>query len=1098
MSESELSDNFSRIAELHGPERDEALRRLAASDSDQAAEIASLLRHEPVARDDEDASVIETFAPPLDPDNTSSRIRIPGFKILETLAFGGQSIVYLAEQLHPRRLVAIKILGGGMTDDRARDRFVAEAELQGTIRHPAIVGIHACGVEVEDGRSMPWIAMELVPEARTVIEAAETDDWSRDRRLQALATVADAIHAAHLRGVVHRDLKPGNVLVGAAGRVRIIDFGIARLLDAADRESVTREGELLGTIRYLAPEQLSGSDIDARADIYSLGVLACQLLHGVSPYGERGTTASIIAAIQSNSIEIPEARNRIERDINAVLARTMSLSPRGRYESMAALARDLRSLAAGRRVDARIATKPEEFRRFASRNPLPLGLTALLFIAIVVGLIANARLLQSARDFDRSANQARLQADLGLASAALLQGDESVARKVLSEADPRTRSFSLEMLESAALSRHIPFGDFGDRSNLYAMRSIPGTRGVFVAGSSAFGILDSTTGSTITFDAALPGVEDLEGSEMITVDVDPGSSPERFRAAVGTTGGRVLLVEATSGADGDDSTMTNTITAAIDTAGSRTIDAAYLSPGRLVHGHGPTSLRVVSVDARGEPTVERVLDVDDEITVVDAIDDRWLLLGNRRGRLRRVDLETGTRGPEIDVGLRRPIDRIVLDETRERAIVIARRKAVMVDLGSAADGDVPREEVRVLTLEGVGDRIWDAAFGPRGEVLALTGRDGHVRFFEAADGTEIGRLPDLDGCAWSMVWSEEAILVSTESNGIVRYDTLDLPMTERGRRVLGFSPSGRVELHARDHEWRIFGEGRPHSGAWIPSPAGEILAASVKDPVPSSTEMLIAVAAVADVGMIGIDKADRMRRLLRPEAVLGIESLVLARDGRTVFWIDRDRTTWRARLETNGTFAPERLELPFHDREHGRLDGSRSSHAFSLIRPARLLEGSDVLIGTSNGVLLRPDEDALPARVAAAEIGWLLSFTEATDGSGDWFGGGHNGHVIRHANGSIPSDVVWSRQSRRTGIVGLAAHPDGLHLVVLGSDGTIDIVDARSGDRICTLGPVPGEPVAVRIDKGGRHLKVHARDGSVSRWGIPAEGRRIVVPAGGD
>ena len=1100
MSESELSDNFMKIADLPRDAREQALHDLASTNPELAAEIRSLLDHEPSERDD-DALLIETFdqTPSLGTD-ADSRVRIPGFKMLEPLAFGGQSVVYLAEQRHPRRLVAIKILGGGMTDDRARERFIAEAELQGTIRHPAIVGIHACGVEVEGGRSTPWIAMELVPEARTIIEASRQDEWTREERLLALATVADAIHAAHLRGVVHRDLKPGNILVGATGRVRIIDFGIARLLDATDRDSVTREGELLGTIRYLAPEQLSGSDIDARADIYSLGVLACELLNGESPYGNLDTTASFIAAIQANAIELPEARSRMARDTNAVLSRAMSLSPRSRYESMAAFARELRNLATGNRVEARVATTAEEFRRFAFRNPLPIGLTVLLFIAIVAGLIANTRLVETARELSRSAIEAENRASksktrelLNLASAAVLQRDESLARRLLAEINSDDYSFARGLLESEAGTRTTPVPSFDDISNLYAMTPVPGTSYAVVAGSAAFGMLDLESLTSLTFSKSLEGLQRHRGIEIETIQMDPGSTKNRVRVAAGTTSDLILIIDIVLNEDGK---VEKTIMhPEINLGGSSAKAPTFLSPSRLVHGLGLNGIEVVTIDEDGTTSIDRrTIHLEGEISSLQAIDKDSVLVGYRNGRLRVVDLMTEAIGDQIDVGFRNPIDRIILGPRREKVVMISGREARLVEMDSIELNGNRDQAAVCYELVGSRDKLWNATFDPKGNLVAVTGRDGNIRFYSTSEGKPQGRLPDLDGCGWSLIWTDTALLASTEANGIVHYPNENLPMANAESRIFGFSPSGRSEFRVDADGWSVSRETGPSSRPRSHPFEGEILAASVADTDSQDSQAFHAIAAVADRGLFGIDRSNQIHQITTPEKILDIRDLALARDGRTIYWIDGSEHVRR------GIYEPEdrklidywqTLEVPDYSRQQNRMLDGVQAQCLSLIRPADPSQGEEILVGTSSGILHRTSGDLGPERIADSRIGWLLSYAEAADPtSGDWFAGGHNGDVVRHRpNG----EISWGLNSRRTSIVGLAAHPDGLHLVVLGSAGTIDIVDAEEGERICTLGPVSGEPMAISIDEDGQSLKVHSRDGSVKRWSATEPGREIEV-----
>ena len=766
---------------------------------------------------------------------------------------------------------------------------------------------------------------------------------------------------------------------------------------------------------------------------------------------------------------------------------------------MAAFARELRNLATGNRVEARVATTAEEFRRFAFRNPLPIGLTVLLLIAIVAGLVANTRLVETARELRRSAIEAEIRASesktrelLNLASAAVLQDDESLARRLLEEIDSNDYPFARGLLESEAGTRNTATPYFDDSSNLYAMTAVPGTPLAVVAGSAAFGLLDLDRVKKLTFTKTLEGLKNHSDTEIETIQVDPGSNPTRVRVTAGTTSNLILIIDIMMNEDGK---VEETIMhPEVDLGGSQAKAATFLSPGRFVHGTGPNGIKVVTIAEDGSTSTDQpVIHLEGGISTVQAIDTRTVLVGYKNGRLRVVDLVTEEIGDQIDIGFRNPIDRIIFGPRHEKCVMISGRNARLVDMRSIVLNTIHEQAVVSHELTGSRGRLWNAAFDPKGNVVAITGRDGNIRFYSTSGGMPQGRLPDLDGCGWSLLWTEDALLASTESNGIVRYPNEILPMVDAGIRVFGFSPSGRSEFRVDADEWSVSRETGPSHRSRSRPFDGEILAASVADSDSQDPRALHAIAVLADQGLFGIDRSNRIHRIATPEKILDIRDLALERDGRTICWIDG---SGRAR---RGVYEPEdrklidswqTLEIPCYSRpQHRRIDGVQAQ-CLSFIRPADPSEGDGILVGTTSGMLHRTRGDLGPERIADPQIGWLLSYAEAADGKGDWFAGGHNGDVVRHGSNG---DVSWSLNSRRTSIVGLAAHPDGRHLVVLGSAGTIDIVDALDGERICTLGPVSGEPMAISIDENGQSLKVHSRDGSVKRWGATEPGREIEV-----
>ena len=177
-------------------------------------------------------------------------------------------VVYLAEQEHPQRRVALKLLRREVASREAAARFRREIEVLGRLEHPGIARIFEAGVETVDGAELPWFAMEFV-EGRPLAEHARREQLGAPERVRLMAEVCDAVEAAHRAGVVHRDLKPDNVLVEPGGRARVLDFGVAALIghEATLTTLRTATGELVGTVSYMSPEQASGGSepVDARS-----------------------------------------------------------------------------------------------------------------------------------------------------------------------------------------------------------------------------------------------------------------------------------------------------------------------------------------------------------------------------------------------------------------------------------------------------------------------------------------------------------------------------------------------------------------------------------------------------------------------------------------------------------------------------------------------------------------------------------------------------------------------------------------------------------------------------------------------------------------
>jgi len=223
------------------------------------------------------------------------------YKILQKIGSGGMGEVYAAEDLKLHRRVAIKVLPRGVTDDPARRaRFEREATAVAALNHPGIVTVHS----VEEAEGIHFITMELV-EGKLLAEVIPGSGLPLGRFFDLAIPLADAVAAAHRAGVVHRDLKPENILVGSDGRLKILDFGLAKLQDAPEKPAeasalptrhLTEQGQILGTVAYMSPEQVEGKPVDHRSDVFSMGIVLYQMATGRRPF-QGDTSASMISSI---------------------------------------------------------------------------------------------------------------------------------------------------------------------------------------------------------------------------------------------------------------------------------------------------------------------------------------------------------------------------------------------------------------------------------------------------------------------------------------------------------------------------------------------------------------------------------------------------------------------------------------------------------------------------------------------------------------------------------------------------------------------------------------------------------------------------------
>ncbi len=331
----QLTALFTEAMDLEPSAQRALIERVHATDPELAAELAALLD-----ADDHIVTGLRTAGlKPTDVDDTFrrrtaaslARIEIPGYRIQRTLGEGGMGTVFAAEHAATKQPVAIKVLQVATEETLAR--FRAEAAIMEKLDHPNIARVLAAG----DARSRPYIVMQQIDGVTLDAHVAAHDPPLRDR-LTLFAAACDAIEHAHRCGVVHRDLKPANIMVQRDGEVSIVDFGVARAAESSGR---TQAGDVLGTPMYMSPEQALGrsSEVDARSDVYSLGVILFELIAGRPPYELRGL--SFAMAVRT-IVQTPPGKLD-DPALDALCARALAKAAGDRIASAAELAASVRA-----------------------------------------------------------------------------------------------------------------------------------------------------------------------------------------------------------------------------------------------------------------------------------------------------------------------------------------------------------------------------------------------------------------------------------------------------------------------------------------------------------------------------------------------------------------------------------------------------------------------------------------------------------------------------------------------------------------------------------------------------------------------------------
>jgi Tol biopolymer transport system component len=298
------------------------------------------------------------------------------YTIVEALGKGGMGEVFVAEDARLHRRVALKVLPQILASDPgARERFEREAQAVAALNHPNIVTIHS--VEEHGGRL--FLTMELV-DGRPLSETIPKGGMPLDRLLRIGIEVADAMSAAQQRGITHRDVKPANIMLTASGRVKVLDFGLAKIRDAeaaratddltrmSSRSDLTGEGKIIGTVAYMSPEQAEGKPVDPRSDIFSLGVVLHEMATGERPF-KGDTNVSIISAILKDTpAPITDSNPNLPADLARIIRRCLAKDPDRRYQTAADLRNELEELrqdtASGTVTIARAPRRPRR-RMFA-------------------------------------------------------------------------------------------------------------------------------------------------------------------------------------------------------------------------------------------------------------------------------------------------------------------------------------------------------------------------------------------------------------------------------------------------------------------------------------------------------------------------------------------------------------------------------------------------------------------------------------------------------------------------------------------------------------------------------------------------------------
>jgi serine/threonine protein kinase len=457
-----VKELFMAVRDLSTEDQSAYLDRHCQNNTALRAEVQSLLDHDDRSPDSFLSPASNPIAQTESPaDDTFCGRRIGKYHIRRIIDSGGMGIVYEAEQDQPRRRVAIKVIRLGLSDDSAKQRFLFEAEALGRLRHPAVAQVFEAGAFQSDDGERPYLVMELI-EGETLLRHTEKRNLSIEDRVELLLRICAGVEHAHQNGVIHRDLKPTNIIVQTsntakdqAGRTddwleqpKIVDFGIARLIDGnAGATMHTQAGQLLGTLPYMSPEQVCGTpdEVDTRTDVYALGVTAYQLMAGRYPIDvESSPMEDAIARIRDDRpLPLSHWDTRLKGDLDTIIGKALEKDKADRYSSVRELAADLRRYLADEPISARPTGTWYRVRKFTRRHRSLVAVGAAFLLVLILGAagttwqaIRATRAAAEARLAEEEAHARRLDAESARAAESAERAravSESVQARTVSE-----------------------------------------------------------------------------------------------------------------------------------------------------------------------------------------------------------------------------------------------------------------------------------------------------------------------------------------------------------------------------------------------------------------------------------------------------------------------------------------------------------------------------------------------------------------------------------------------------------------------------------------------------------------------------------------
>jgi WD40 repeat protein/tetratricopeptide (TPR) repeat protein/predicted Ser/Thr protein kinase len=997
-------------------------------------------------------------------------ISVPGYQVLRLLGRGAMGVVYLARQIQADRQVALKmVLYGEYADVEDRERFRREARAVARLQHPNIVQVY----EVSEHNGMPYFSMEYCA-GGNLGEKLNGAPMPPLDAATLVETLAATMHAAHHAAILHRDLKPGNILLNSDGQPKISDFGLAKRLDQAGS---TQSGVIKGTPSYMAPEQVSGrsEELTAAVDVYALGAILYECLTGRPPFCAPTTLETLQQVREKEPASVRQVQPNVPRDLETICHKCLTKDPRKRYESAAALSADLGRFRSGDPVLARRTGWLERVVKWCLRRPAVAVLLALVILFATTGVVgivmenaeavfqrdlareAARKAADAARNAEEAANRAEREAqnarqqakeaeqardevrhraylaEVGRADASWQAGDDEAARALLDEVKYEPRGWEYHHLRRRMDG--TPLLLCGHTRGVRAVSWSPdGTRVASASQDRTIRIWNVRTGAPV---CTLHGHTDTVHAVCWSPDANKLASAGDFSVRVwdGESGKELVVLN----------------------GHVRPVTSVSWSPDgtRLASGSQDQTIRIWDLGGKRGP---RALHghTDDVTCICWSPDGARLASASADKTVRTWDVAnakelvrcSGHGGPVAAVSWSPDGARLASGGQDQRVRVW--------------EADTAHE---LLSHHHHDADITSVTWSPDGAKLAIASVDQTISVWHVRTRTELMRHRGHTGKATGVAWSPDGLrLASASTDGTVRVwqarSSLDhLPLRGHGGVLtsLSWSPDGaRLATASEDGTVRTWDgrtgaelvrmqgcAGRMSSVAWSPD-GGRLVGGSMDHWVRTwdaqSGRLLVAFSAHRG-GVRAVSWSPQGDRL------------ATASDDRTVaIWAAATGVLLHRLPEQDGAA----LAVSW-DRDGLRL---ASASADATVRtwdaeegvPLRVLRGHRHAV---TAVVWSPDGDHLAS--AAGDYSVRI-----------WAASGKEGPLLMQGHAAPILALSWS--------------PDGSRLAGSSVDRAVHIWDARTGSEALTLhGPVAGAP-PVAWSPDGRRLATAWADNVVRVW----------------